>query len=352
MATAKLTIVSIFCILQKSQACVFGRERINQAEMKFIRNILCGIGVFLLLSTNFLLSQTPTKETDGSKILKPADNIALSPFILLDEDNSSHILLVEKRSQRLFVLNKQNGSLSIESSYLCSTGKVSGNKQESGDMKTPEGIYFLRKTIDPSTLPPKYGAGAYVLDYPNGFDFIKKRKGYGIWIHGTNEPERLKKSMDTRGCVILKNEDFIDLAKYIQLHKTPIIIVDEIQYRKMEFVNKDRKETMEFLEGWKASWESKKVEDYIKLYSKDFRHEKMNIREYRSYKKRIFSKYTWIKLDLSNIQILRHPQYILINFLQKYSANTYSDFGVKQLFIIKENNTYRIIKENWIRIQN
>ena len=152
--------------------------------MKFFRNILCCLSVFLLISTNFLPSQTPTKEIDNSKFLKPSDKIALSPFILLDEDNSSHILLVEKRGQRLFVLNKQNGSLAIESSYLCSTGKVSGDKQESGDMKTPEGIYFLQKTIDPSTLPPKYGAGAYVLDYPNGFDIIKKRKGYGIWIHG------------------------------------------------------------------------------------------------------------------------------------------------------------------------
>jgi len=310
------------------------------------------IGIFILISTSLLLSQDVSKEIDKSKLLMPAGKISLSPFILLDDDNSSHIILVEKRGQRLLVLSKSNRSLVIENSYLCSTGKISGNKQESGDMRTPEGIYFLRKKIEPSALPPKYGAGAYVLDYPNGFDQVKKRKGYGIWIHGTNEPERLEKSMDTQGCVVLKDEDFQGLAKYIKLYITPIVIVDEIQYRKMEFVNRDKTETMEFLENWKTSWESKNLEEYINLYSKNFRHKKMNIQAYRSYKKRLFRKYDWIKLHLSNIQIFHTPQYILINLLQEYSADTYSDFGIKQLFLTKENNTYKIVKENWTEIQN
>jgi len=320
--------------------------------MKCHTKISYYIGIIILISTNLLLSQDPTKEIDHSKFLKPSSKIALSPFILLDEDNRSHIILVEKRSQRLLVLSKQNGSLIVENSYLCSTGKIGGNKQESGDLKTPEGIYFLQKKIDSSALPPKYGAGAYVLDYPNGFDKLKKRKGYGIWIHGTNEPDRLEKSMDTRGCVILKNESFIDLAKYIKLYKTPVVIVDEIQYRKIEFVTKDKKETMEFLENWKTSWESKNLDNYIELYSKNFRHDKMNIGAFRSYKKRLFRTYDWIKLHLSNVQIFHAPQYILINLLQDYSSDTYSDFGIKQLFLTKENNSYRIIKENWTEIQN
>jgi len=109
---------------------------------------------------------------------------------------------------------------------------------------------------------------------------------------------------------------------------------------------------MEFLENWKTSWESKNLDNYIELYSKNFRHEKMNIGAFRSYKKRLFRTYDWIKLHLSNVQMFRAPQYILINFLQDYSSDTYSDFGIKQLFLIKENNSYIIIKENWTEIQN
>lgn len=338
-------------ITEKSGVQILKQPSHLVAMMCYIKT-LRRVSIFVWISTSLLLSQNPTGEIDHSEFLKPSSKIALSPFILLDEDSSSRIILVEKRSQRLFVVDKQNGSIIIENSYLCSTGKISGNKQESDDMKTPEGIYFLHKKIDPSTLAPKYGAGAYVLDYPNGFDQIKKRKGYGIWIHGTNEPERLENSMDTRGCVILKNEDFLDLAKYIELYKTPVVIVDEIQYRKMEFVDKDKKETIEFLENWKMSWGSKKLDNYIKLYSKNFRYKSMDIRAYRAYKKRLFGKYDWIELRLSNVQIFHNPQYILINFLQEYSADTYSDFGVKQLFLIKENNSYRIIKENWTEIQN
>jgi len=322
------------------------------AIMRHVVKILYTSGLFISISLNPLISQTLTKKINPLDFLKSSPKLALSPFILLEDNCDSHIILVEKRSQRLYVLNKCKDSMVIESSYMCSTGKMWGDKQESGDMKTPEGIYFLNNRIDSSALPPKYGAGALVLDYPNGFDKLNKKKGYGIWIHGTNEPERLRNSMDTRGCIILKNEDYIDLAKYIELHKTPVVILDEVQYRKTEYVERDKKETMEFLENWKNNWESKNLDDYINLYTKNFRHNKMNIRAYRSYKKRLFKRYKWIKLRLSNIQIFRSQQYILINFLQEYSADTFSDYGIKQLFLTKDNNSYKIIKENWTEIQN
>lgn len=320
--------------------------------MRHFGRILDIVILFFIISPNLLLSQNITKGINKFYLLNIFHKLVPSPLILLDEDNDSYVILVEKRSQRLYVLNNVKSSIVIENSYLCSTGKIRGDKQELGDNKTPEGIYFLHRKIDSSTLSAKYGAGAFVLDYPNSFDKIRRKNGYGIWIHGTNEPERLENTNDTRGCVILKNEDFMDLSQYIILNKTPVIIVNEVQYRKVEYVDKDRREISGFLENWKNSWESKKISEYINHYSKNFRHKKMNIRSYRSYKKRLFRRYKWIKLHLSNIQIFRDQQYVLINFLQEYSADTFSDFGVKQLFLINENNTYKITKERWSEIQN
>jgi hypothetical protein len=71
---------------------------------------------------------------------------------------------------------------------------------------------------------------------------------------------------------------------------------------------------------------------------------------YRSYKKSLADRYSSIRVKLSDIQIFRSDENILINFLQEYSTNTFSDLGVKQLFLTKEGNRYKILRERWAEI--
>jgi len=305
---------------------------------------------FLALSSIILIPYDLTSESEQLNLLNNLNNLAPAPFISLDCDNDSFIILAVKKTHRLYVLSYQDNSIRVEQSYLCSTGKIIGDKQKNGDLKTPEGIYFIRRKINSSELLPKYGAGAYVLDYPNHIDLIDNKNGYGIWIHGTNDPQRLNLSNNTLGCIIVKNEDFIALSKYIELNKTPFIIVDEIQYRNIEHINSDKKEVFNFLEKWEKSWESKNIDEYINLYSRKLIFKQMNFHRFRKYKKRLFKKYSWIELNLSNIQIYRKSKYIIVNFEQKYSTDIFSDFGIKQLSIIRENNFFKIIDEKWSEI--
>jgi len=305
---------------------------------------------FLSYPSIFLLSGGSTLKSDQTDLFKDLNNLAPSPFILLDEYSDSYIFLAVKRNQKLYILNNKGNSIQVENSYTCTTGEIIGDKQEEGDLKTPEGVYFIRSKIESSELPSKYGAGAYVLDYPNQYDTTKRKNGYGIWIHGTDDPERLNLSNNTRGCIIVKNEDFLDLSKYLELNRTPVIIVDEIQYRKIEYINSDKKEILDFFDKWEKSWETKNIDEYISLYSQKFRFRHMNIHRFKTYKKWMFNRYNWIELNISHLQIFRNEKYILINFIQEFSTDSFSDLGVKQLYVTRENNSYKIINEKWSEI--
>ena len=302
----------------------------------------------ILILFCFQILSVQTASLDYGDPFNKSDLFAPYPFIHLDcKQPDQNILLVEKRSQTLFVLRAVDSTLYVEKKYVCSTGKVHGDKRVEGDLKTPEGIYFIRGIKTPQELAAIYGAGALVLDYPNGFDKLNKKNGHGIWIHGTDEPERIENSKDTKGCVVLKNSDFIDLESYIKTDQTPVIIVEELLYRNIGYLQSDKTEVVNFLDKWKGSWENKDIQTFMTCYSHDFVFENMNFNAYRAYKNRLFQQYNQIHLNLSNVQVFRKDSGYVINFYQDYETENYRDFGIKQLYIVKKNDTLQIIREIW-----
>lgn len=64
-------------------------------------------------------------------------------LIPLDSGNGAeYAIVVEKETQQLF-LYANDGTVKEVLRMNCSTGKVTGAKAVAGDLKTPEGIYFL-----------------------------------------------------------------------------------------------------------------------------------------------------------------------------------------------------------------
>ncbi|MBN2411333.1 L,D-transpeptidase family protein [candidate division KSB1 bacterium] len=301
----------------------------------------------------FLILFIPTfagEEITLDKILVSNDYLP-APFLYFNSNrDDNYFFLVEKRSQQFFVMRIVDSSCQVITHFTCSTGKVSGDKNEVGDLKTPEGVYFIRSEKETGTLAPVYGAGAYVLDYPNGFDQIYKKNGYGIWIHGTNEPDRIKNSNDTKGCIVLVNEDFKELKKYVKLNITPVLIVNELMFRKKQYVIDDKNSVLSFLQKWENSWETMSLDDFIDCYSNKFYSNNMNKKAFKSYKKRVFKQYEKIDVQLSDIQIFSDQSHFVITFYQLYQADFYNDFGIKQLYIINEENKLRIIKEVWTEL--
>ena len=135
-----------------------------------------------------------------------------------------YMILVEKDRQRLRLM-RHDRKLEVVAEYPCATGEVPGKKVFSGDSRTPEGIYFITKSYKDRNITV-FGNRAFHLDFPNIFDKNSGIKGNGIYIHGTN---RGLKRKSTNGCIVLRNKDLDELAEFLKMEATPVVIVASLK---------------------------------------------------------------------------------------------------------------------------
>ncbi|MFH1490864.1 MAG: L,D-transpeptidase, partial [Pseudomonadota bacterium] len=164
---------------------------------------------------------TPSSVTPAQK---PKTPLVPGPLLKWPEKGSDYAVLVDKGAQKVWVYHRDDPYRPVKS-YTVSTGENDGPKSRQNDRKTPEGIYFFTNAYVERELAPIYGPRAFPLDYPNPVDSIEGKKGYGIWFHGLNKPLKPK---DTNGCIALENRDINELADYITLHDTPVVISSRI----------------------------------------------------------------------------------------------------------------------------
>jgi murein L,D-transpeptidase YafK len=272
-------------------------------------------------------------------------------FISLGREPSAYALIVEKLQHKLSVYRtNQLGEYEIVKTYQAVTGKKQGDKQSTGDKRTPEGIYFITGKIIGGKLPAKYGPGALTLDYPNIFDQRSSKTGYGIWIHGVKDDTRIDKAFDTDGCVALKNQDWLDLEKYISPLETPVIITKEMLLLDSPNELEEKKLAITtMLNSWKKSWENSEFVSYLNFYSDSFKTLGINKNQWIQMKSNISSvRKGKINIEISDPKILSFEDQIFVSFLQRYKSPEKEDFGRKFLYLRKENNEYKIISEKWV----
>lgn len=140
-------------------------------------------------------------------------------------------LLVDKHRHRLYVFENSGPDAPprmVRDMYV-SLGRQPGNKTRRGDLRTPEGVYFITRHIPGAALPPKYGRGAFPLDYPNPIDRDLGKTGDGIWLHGTAPEYYSRPPLDSEGCVVLANPDLDELSELLT-PGTPVVIGEGLSW--------------------------------------------------------------------------------------------------------------------------
>ncbi|MCY4643720.1 MAG: L,D-transpeptidase family protein [Bacteriovoracales bacterium] len=298
--------------------------------------------------------------TVDSMALGPESSFLPSTILKIDPLLSHHIIVVEKYGHRLFLYENKGSRPSLIKSYSVATGKFSGNKNIQGDKKTPEGPYIITDFRPSSKLIDLYGkegeiygAGAFVLNYPNPFDLAAQKTGSGIWLHATNDNRRISAGTDSRGCVVTTDEDLIDIARFVELGKTPFIITENHHFLPEKEWIKRRKKLENLLNRWLKAWKDEDFSTYISFYdprSKNIQ----NVRgrrtyaQFRNYKRAVFASPGKPLIKISNISILRERDHLMIRFIQNYRSKNISDTGKKTLYL-KQNSSYqwKIIHETW-----
>ena len=261
-------------------------------------------------------------------------------------ENNSFILLCNKTSKKLEVLQYKNGKISKITRFNNLIVGKPGQKETEGDLKTPIGVYSLKYKIIPKNT--FYGPLAFVTSYPNLYDRLHHRDGHGIWIHGRPLDGKSRPDL-SKGCIVLKNEDLQKLADIInykhtilQIYQTPIFATRE-----------DIASILSMLYKWRFAWEKSNFNNYISFYDKDFKRVNGNdLKQFEKYKKNVFNirKHQNIHIYFKDITIVPYQNFkdmkiYRVSFYEEYYAPNFTFKGNKEIFVRKNGAYFKIFIE-------
>jgi len=247
-----------------------------------------------------------------------------------DPYGPQRFLAVDKSSQTFWIF-EQRSPLQPVKQLPCTTGQEPGTKWKEGDLKTPEGVYFIKTRIGGGLDYGLYGDLAFTLNYPNPIDVINGRKGSGIWIHGRGRPITPNES---RGCVALNNPDIKDLDPQLTRRILPVVIANEVHWSKDNpTANKEAQEVVAATLEWAKAW-SRKSEDFFAFHDavKFAVAQGEPFETFRGHKRQLFSKLPWIHVLIEDVRAVQGPDYWVTYFGQLYRSPTLSSEGIKRLY--------------------
>jgi lipoprotein-anchoring transpeptidase ErfK/SrfK len=143
----------------------------------------------------------PTVSADTSPGPVPAE-------LFVDDDE--YWVRIDKGNYSLY-LYRGNG---VEKNYRVAVGKNPGNKERSGDNRTPNGIFTVQSIENASGWSHDFRDGKGVIKGAYGPWFIRLRTGWrGIGIHGTHDPDS-RGSMVSEGCIRMLNNELEELKQF------------------------------------------------------------------------------------------------------------------------------------------
>ena len=158
----------------------------------------------------------------------PPDHL---PDILIEAaPDRTMVIGADAARARLYLFEWSGGHWTQRGDWYASIGWRGADKRREGDGKTPLGVYFVTMYVESRGLPEFYGAGSLGLNYPNGWDRLRRRTGYGIWIHG--EPRGLTNRAPrwSQGCLVISNPALETLKRAIGEQSVPVVIAESIRW--------------------------------------------------------------------------------------------------------------------------
>ena len=266
------------------------------------------------------------------------------------DKHPTHVIIVEKGSQQILVLAYHGNTVRVAHTFPCSTGVNKGNKKESGDQRTPMGIYFFTKKFSYKDLSPTYGTLAFPIDYPNFLDKLEGREGNSIWVHGTNKP---LKPRDSNGCVVLNNDDIQILSEYVTLNRTPILVKDKIEWVPMDQISGEKEGLLSFLNAWKHAFEQNNRNLYRSYYQDEATVHGQLWDTWEILQKKWQDDARGFDLHLKDLLLLKQGDAVIALFDETLTLPENSLVaGTKKLYLTPHDNDWKIIGETWLLPSN
>jgi murein L,D-transpeptidase YafK len=349
-----------------------GENRISAAleEIDSILAVSPNFRLAQLVKGDLLLSRARPIQSIGSAPGAPNDHLAdlreealarlaryalqppadLAPrYVLQPPRDSRYALVIDTSKSTLFVLENRSGMLHYVADYYISIGRNGIAKRREGDRKTPVGVYHVTSRMPQQQLTDFYGSGAFPINYPNEWDRIQGRDGHGIWLHGTPSDTYSRPPRASDGCVVLSNEDLVDLEKYLDLGRTPVVIAESVSWVRHRDVTVQREELLAHVERWRRDWESLNTETYLQHYADNFRAGSNDLARWSAHKRQVNAAKTWIKVGIEDVSLMLYPgeqDLAVVTFRQDYaSSNLTNSMKKRQYWTRGPDSRWRIIYE-------
>lgn len=276
--------------------------------------------------------------------------VGLIPQQLLQIDPGiTTAVVVDTSKSRLYVFKNQNGTLTNIADYYVTIGRNGAEKSREGDGRTPLGVYYITKKLEGSKLPDLYGSFAFPLNFPNDWDEKQGSFGHGIWLHGTVSSTYSRPPKASEGCVVLTNNDLVELGKYLTPGSTPVVIAERIKWVPPQSAEADKDALMKQVDAWRRDWESRNTDQYLRHYASNFTANGTKFNDWAAAKRRVNQGKTWINVDLSRISIFEYPgqkQMYMVSFDQNYRSNNLNNVMHKRQYWVQHNGSWKIVAEN------
>ncbi|MEO7425981.1 MAG: L,D-transpeptidase family protein [Fibrobacteria bacterium] len=282
-------------------------------------------------------------------------------------------LIACKRDRTLYAYRRVGSGWEKAVAYPMAIGRAFGDKLDAGDLRTPEGRFWIIGLFSGPSKGPIYGPLVFTLNYPRPGDEAEGKSGQGIWIHGTDMG---KLPAYTHGCLSLANDDVVALSAFADIGTPLVILPDgvapdpakqmdvagmEREYPSIvsaygrktqadtaakakalkdagEFLAKearsfpelsmqnlsakDKQAIIDRLKHWRDDWSSRSIEKYGENYDPDFRDKEGRDRQsFLDRKAKIFETKSKIQMEISEPQI--EPEgysRVKVSFRQDYLA--------------------------------
>lgn len=200
--------------------------------------------------------------SESTHTLHPAEIIQIGSHI----DN---VVYVDLRSSTLYLFDTTGPASRLIKRFYISSGRGGYGKTVEGDLKTPLGVYRINGFRNDDSLPPLYGAGALMLNYPNKLDRSFGRTGSGIWLHGNPRSNRSRSPHSSEGCVTMANDHLLDLHQLLNHRRTHVILASRSSWMSLEQQHALRERYQELFNQYRSAWLNNSVKDLMTIYSPD-----------------------------------------------------------------------------------
>lgn len=197
----------------------------SEFPLRHLLLLICTInGLVLIYGSNSSIGNTYLQNGPETQ----SNNCERFVFANVTNKNKCFIIISKKELTLRVYEDKGIDTLLIAQYPVC-LGKNYGNKEKSGDMKTPESTlkspFYISKISNSSkwTHDFKDGRGS-IKAYGHWFLLLTTPGHKGIGIHGSTNNEKSVPGRFSEGCIRLRDQDIIELKeKYVFIGEKVVI---------------------------------------------------------------------------------------------------------------------------------